>query len=108
MRGLAPEAMAGLPAPTHVFIGGSSGNMGEIVDAVLSLNPRARIVVNAIALETVGELTAIASRFDDHEIVQLSLARSRKAGRYHLMTGLNPITIAVMQNREVNTHENRT
>ena len=108
VRGLAPEAMAGLPAPTHVFIGGSSGNMGEIVDAVLSLNPLARIVVNAIALETVGELTAIASRFDDHEIVLLSLARSRKAGRYHLMTGLNPITIAVMQNREVNTHEDRT
>jgi hypothetical protein len=30
----------------------------------------------------------------------MNLARSRKAGRYHLMTGLNPITIAALQRRE--------
>ena len=107
IRGTAPEALKALPSPTHAFIGGSSGNMGEIVDAVLAKNPRARIVVNAIALETVGEVTAIAARFTDHEIVQLSLARSRRSGRYHLMTGLNPITIAVMQNRREETHEDR-
>ena len=36
IRGLAPEALADLPAPTHVFIGGSSGNLKEILEVVLA------------------------------------------------------------------------
>lgn len=102
IRGMAPEAMAELPAPTHAFIGGSSGNMAEIVACLLEKNPRVRIVVNAIALESVGEIAGIIAEygFDDSEIVQMNLARSRNAGRYHLMTGLNPIYIAAMQRRE--------
>ena len=105
IRGMAPEAMEGLPAPTHAFIGGTGGNMGQIIEALLRMNPRVRVVVNAIALETVGEVAEIAGRFDEHEIVQISLARSRRAGGYHLMTGLNPIIVAAMQNREENAHE---
>ena len=102
VKGMAPEAMADLPAPTHAFIGGSSGNMAEIVECLLHKNPRVRIVVNAIALESAGEIADIISKFgfDDAEIVQMNLARSRKAGRYHLMTALNPIYIAAMQRRE--------
>lgn len=99
VRGLAPEAMAGLPAPTHAFIGGSSGNMADIVEALLQMNPGVRIVINAIALESTGEMADIAHRFNFREadIVQLNVARARKAGRYHLMTGLNPIVIAAFQ-----------
>lgn len=37
--GSAPEACAGLPAPTHAFIGGSAGNMREIVALLLARNP---------------------------------------------------------------------
>ncbi|MBR1558999.1 MAG: precorrin-6A reductase [Clostridia bacterium] len=107
VRGTAPEALADLPAPTHAFIGGSSGNMAEIVDALTAKNPWVRVVVNAIALESVGELAAIARGFDDGEIVALTLARSRRAGRYHLMTGLNPIYIATLQKGEEG-HEDRT
>ena len=102
VQGMAPEAMADLPAPTHAFIGGSSGNMADIITALIEKNPRVRIVINAIALESVGETADIIAKFgfDDSEVVQMNLARSRKAGRYHLMTGLNPITIAAMQRRE--------
>ena len=108
VRGSAPEAMADLPAPTHAFIGGSSGNMEAIIECLLAKNPSVRIVINAIAVETVGDIAEIIRkyRFDDSEIVQLSVARSRKAGSYHLMTGLNPIWIAAMQRREAKTvHE---
>ena len=99
VRGTAPEALEALPAPTHAFIGGSSGNLRQIVAAVLERNPGARIVANAVALETVGELTAVADAFgfDAFEMLQLSVAKSRELGSHHLMTGLNPIWIAVMQ-----------
>ena len=72
------------------------------VEVMPEKNPRARIVANAIALETVGEIAEIARArgFADCEIVQLSLARGKRAGRYHLMTGLNPVTIASLQRRK--------
>ena len=107
ISGMAPEAMAELPAPTHAFIGGSSGNMGEIIEALLRKNPRVRVVINAIALESVGEIAELIRRFGfgDSEIVQLNVARSRRAGRYHLMTGQNPIYIAALQRREEDAHE---
>lgn len=99
VRGTAPEALTDLPAPTHAFIGGSSGNMKDIVALLLERNPRVRVVINAIALESIGEIAEIAKecRFDEAEIVQLNLSRSRAVGRYHLMTGLNPIWIATLQ-----------
>ena len=99
VRGTAPDALAELPAPTHVFIGGSSGNLRPIVEAALARNPDVRIVVNAIALESVGEIADLMGALDfaDGEIVQLSLARSRRVGRYNMMNGLNPIWIAAMQ-----------
>ena len=107
VRGMAPGAMADLPAPTHAFIGGTGGNMGEIVEALLQKNPRVRIVINAIALESAGEIADMVRRygFDDSEIVQLNVARGRRVGRYHLMTGQNPITIAALQRREDEAHE---
>ena len=106
VRGMAPEALAELPAPTHVFIGGSSGSMRGIVEAALQKNPDVRVVVNAIALESVGEMAGLidALGFKDSEIVQLSIARSRKLGRYNMMNGLNPIWIGAMQ-RGGETHE---
>ena len=106
VRGTAPEALADLPAPTHVFIGGSSGNMRQIVEAALAKNPEARFVVNVIALESIGELAVLTKDFDESEIVQLSIARSRRLGRYNLMNGLNPIWIGTMQNSKgENDHE---
>lgn len=55
VEGLAPEACVDLPVPTHAFIGGSSGNMKEILELLLSKNPKIRVVINCIALESVGE-----------------------------------------------------
>ena len=102
VRGMAPEALADLPAPTHLFIGGSSGNMRAIVEAAVAKNSDVRVVVNAIALESVGEIVDVidALGFTDSEIVQLTIARGHRVGRYNMMNGLNPIWIAAMQRGE--------
>lgn len=93
--GTAPEAMGELPVPTHAFIGGSSGNMNEIVKLLLEKNPKVRIVINCITLETVTEAMNAIRDFDltDVDIVQLGAARSKSIGRYHMMMGENPIYI---------------
>ncbi len=98
IHGKAPEALVDLPAPTHVFIGGSSGSMKGIIDCLLEKNPNVRIVVNAVTLETISELTELSKAFDYCDIAEVSVAKPRVLGRYHLMTAHNPVYIFTLQN----------
>lgn len=54
IAGTAPEALEDLPSPTHVFIGGSSGKMEEVIALCLKKNPETRFVVNLITPESCG------------------------------------------------------
>lgn len=95
IKGLAPEALEGLPAPTHAFIGGSSGNLKEILEVLLEQNPGVRVVINAIALETVAEAMQCLKTmaFTDVDIAQVSVAKGKKLGSYEMMMGQNPVYI---------------
>ena len=95
IKGLAPEALEGLPAPTHAVIGGSSGNLKEILEVLLEQNPRVRVVINAIALETVAEAMQClkSMAFTDVDIAQVSVAKGKKLGSYEMMMGQNPVYI---------------
>ena len=95
IRGLAPEAMEELPVPTHAFIGGSSGNLREIMECLLRKNPECRIVINTIALESIAETLDCVKALPvtEVEIAGVSVARSKTLGRYHMMMGQNPVYI---------------
>lgn len=97
VEGTAPEALHELPAPTHVFIGGSSGNLREIIMDVKEKNPDVKIVMNLITLETLGAVCQMIQEGilseETLDITQIAASRSRKLGAYHMMTGLNPIFI---------------
>lgn len=95
VEGTAPEALGALEAPTHCFIGGSSGNLREILEVILGKNPAARIVINCITLETLQEAmdSMEALALGGTEVVQVAVSRARKLGRYHMMMGENPIYI---------------
>ena len=99
IEGLAPEALEDLPAPTHAFIGGSSGNMKEIADLLLRKNPKVRIVVNTVTLESQAEALELSGNFSYCDICQLSVSKPRKLGRYNLMSAQNPVFIFTMENR---------
>ena len=95
IAGEAPEVLKTLEAPTHLFVGGSSGNLKEILSCAVEKNDQVRIVINAISLETVKEvMEAVEEGLLKHpEITQISVSRSRELGRYHMMTGQNPVYI---------------
>jgi precorrin-6Y C5,15-methyltransferase (decarboxylating) len=58
-QGSAPAALAALPAPDRVFIGGSGGQLRDIIDhAAERLRPGGRIVVNAVLEKTAQEAPA--------------------------------------------------
>ena len=95
VHGTAPDALFDLPAPTHVFIGGSGGNLKEIITAALAKNPCVRIVMNTVTAETFAEAVAAIRdlQFKNEEIVELNVSRARKVGAYHMMTAQNPVYI---------------
>ncbi|MGM9604772.1 MAG: precorrin-6A reductase [Faecousia sp.] len=95
--GSAPAACADLPAPTHVFIGGSGGNIREILELAREKNPKVRIVATAIALETVAELNRCRADFSHSEVTCLTAAQAQKAGAYTLMQGQNPVYLFTFQ-----------
>ncbi len=99
--GDAPGALGQLPDPTHVFLGGSGGRMGEILDLAMGRNPRVRVVINTISLESLGEAVSwLERRKISGEIVSLQTARGRRAGRYHLMEGQNPVYVIAFGGEE--------
>lgn len=102
VEGLAPEACVDLPIPTHAFIGGSSGNMKDILKLLLSKNPRIRVVINCIALESVGEAMNCLNvlPFEQVDIAQVQVAKGKKAGSYHLMMGQNPVYVISCRGKE--------
>ena len=92
---MAPDALQGLPKPTHVFVGGSGGRLEEILDQVREANPHVRIVVNAITLETQSELLQYVRKHEitDADIITMQVSRSETVAGYHMMRGENPIMI---------------
>ena len=100
--GRAPEACRELPVPTHVFIGGSTGSLRDIVALVLEKNPNVRLVLTAVTLESVAEMERLIKEFDftDADITCLNVSRARELGAYHLMTAQNPVYLFTLQRRE--------
>ncbi|MCR4939185.1 MAG: precorrin-6Y C5,15-methyltransferase (decarboxylating) subunit CbiT [Treponemataceae bacterium] len=92
---LAPDGLEKLPPPTHAFIGGSKGRLQEIMTFLKEKNPRVRIVLTAVSLETVAEMQSLLEKFNvtDAELVQVSVSRTEKLGGYHLFKANNPVFI---------------
>ena len=95
VEGEAPAALADLPKPDCVFIGGSSGSMADIFQTVLEKNPAARICLTAVSLESLTDGLDCMKRFGlaDVDVTQISAAQARNLGRYRMMMGQNPVWI---------------
>ena len=91
--GVAPEALAILPVPDAVFVGGSAGELPSIVEAALEKNSQVRLCVPCVTVETLTEACALlsGSRFKGFEACQVSAARAEAVGSHHLMKAQNPV-----------------
>ncbi len=101
--GLAPEACRALPAPTHAFLGGTSGSVRDILALLLKKNPHVRIVATAVTLESVSALTACMADFEIAECVSVQVSKAAQLGQYHLMQAQNPVYIFTLQNGGADT-----
>lgn len=92
VQGSAPEALHELPPPDAVFLGGSGGQMRQILEIVKEKNTKARICVAAIALESLSKaLSAMEDLGYTVDVTQVAASRSQAVQGLHLMTAQNPI-----------------
>jgi precorrin-6B C5,15-methyltransferase / cobalt-precorrin-6B C5,C15-methyltransferase len=93
--GAAPGALAGLDAPDAVFVGGSGGALGAILDAALGgLRAGGRLVVNAVTLDSLEEARrALAAHGLAPEITLASFARGVPLGASVRLEPLNPVYV---------------
>ncbi len=101
VEGEAPDALAGLPVPDRVFVGGSAGRLSQIVHTVRSGNSGVRLCVAAVTLETLSEALACVRdlSFADVDIVQVSIAKAHEVGLYHMMRARNPVYLICAQSK---------
>lgn len=92
--GSAPQVLKELPAPTHVFIGGTSGELKPILDVLFKKNKKVRVVMNVIALESLVSVCQCLEELRlEADIVTVQVSKADHVGSYHLMRGQNPVTI---------------
>lgn len=91
----APDGMEDLPVATHAFIGGSKGNLREILWTLYRKNNHMRIVVNAVSMETIGQMQELLKELpvEQVEILQLSVTKTKQLGSYHMLQAANPVYI---------------
>lgn len=79
VRGEAPEALAALPDPDAVFVGGSGGRLGEILRAAAArLRRGGRLVCNLATLENLAEAERVLGELGwERDLILLNAARSR-------------------------------
>ena len=72
--------------------------MEEIFDCIFRKNPKCRVVVNTIALNSLTKLMEIFDKNKEYvfDIVQMQTSVSKKVGDYQLMMGQNPIYIVTV------------
>ncbi|MBR4234787.1 MAG: precorrin-6y C5,15-methyltransferase (decarboxylating) subunit CbiE [Clostridia bacterium] len=93
VSGSAPQALADLPAPTHVFLGGTGGETEEILSALERLNKTLRVCATAVTMESASFFTEALSRYAGFSAVQLQVSRLEKVGRYSMFRAQNPVFV---------------
>jgi precorrin-6Y C5,15-methyltransferase (decarboxylating) len=95
--GRAPEALADLPNPHAVFIGGSSGSLPGMLDIVWErLPPGGRLVASAVTEDSRVELHLFASD-RAAEWTELSIARSEQLAGQRVMRPYLPVLLMKME-----------
>ena len=91
----APAGLDSWPDPNAIFIGGSGGELAELIRLGLQrLKPGGRLVMNFVTLENLATATqTLQSLNATWDVVQLQAARSQPILDMHRMAAQNPVWI---------------
>ncbi|MDR2179402.1 MAG: precorrin-6y C5,15-methyltransferase (decarboxylating) subunit CbiE [Synergistaceae bacterium] len=96
-------ALEDLPVPTHVFVGGSGGELRRMLAHVQGRGADIRVVVSAVTLGTLCAAFEVLGGFRGRDVLQVSVSRGKVlmgtgvglgVGTENVvMTGQNPVTL---------------
>jgi precorrin-6B C5,15-methyltransferase / cobalt-precorrin-6B C5,C15-methyltransferase len=93
VEGEAPGALADLPAPDRVIVGGHGGRLGEILGAVRArMRPGGRLVCSLATLDAVLVARAALGGWSP-EVCQVAVARGAGAGRGLRLRAEDPVFV---------------
>jgi precorrin-6Y C5,15-methyltransferase (decarboxylating) len=91
ITGVAPQALAALPPPDAIFIGGGADGAGILDATMAALHSGSRLVVNAVTLETEA-LLLHRHRESGGELIRLAVARAEPLGKMTAWRAAIPLT----------------
>ncbi|NES86371.1 MAG: precorrin-6y C5,15-methyltransferase (decarboxylating) subunit CbiE [Moorea sp. SIO2B7] len=95
IHGSAPDILAQLPAPNRIFIGGSGGNLEDILDICQKKIATNGVLVLALAtLEHLNRsLEWLRNNCWNYRLLQVQISRSVPVAKLTRFSPLNPVTI---------------
>ncbi len=99
VHGKAPEGLDAWMDPDAVFIGGSGGELAELIALVLRrLRAQGWLVMNFVTLENLSTaVECLKALGADWDVVQLQAARSKPILHMHRMAAENPVWVVCAQ-----------
>lgn len=92
VKGQALEMVKNYPNPSKVFIGGSEGQMQDLIFYFKSLNPQPLILISANSIESLSQATQIFKEYNLKYSIMMQQTSSSKIIKDHtLMIANNPI-----------------
>lgn len=105
--GKAPVGLDAWPDPDAVFIGGSGGELAELIALILKrLRTGGHLVMNFVTLENLATATATLQAASDADpavewdVLQLQAARSKPILHMHRMAAENPVWLVCAHKKE--------
>lgn len=98
VQGTAPEALADLPTPDAIFIGGGVTAPGLLATCWAALRSRGRLVANAVTIESELQLLQWQQQFGG-ELTRIAIQRTQSIGGFIGWKALIPVTQLVLVKR---------
>lgn len=95
----APSGMAAWPAPDAIFVGGSGGELDELIRIGLQrLNPAGWLIMNFVTFENLtAALATLGTLGANWDVTQLQASRSQPVLHMHRLQAENPVWIVSVQ-----------
>ena len=91
VAGSAPDALAALPAPDAVFVGGGVSGPGVVDACVAALRPGGRLVAHAVTVETEAVLAAWHAKLGG-SLTRIAIQRAEPLGSFTTWRPALPVT----------------
>ncbi|MCP4933286.1 MAG: precorrin-6y C5,15-methyltransferase (decarboxylating) subunit CbiE [bacterium] len=95
LQSKAPDGLDKWPDPDAVFIGGSGGNLGDLIRLIMKrLKPDGTLVMNFVTIENLATATNTLKELDvNWDVTQMQVSRSKPILHMHRFTAQNLVWI---------------